>query len=93
LSASNTKDCVRDLVGKRIVGVLFDALPVNRSDLASGNKTLVFDDGSGFTFNSIGSFWAETAAELERAITQKKSELSALEQDIRDVLALAGEPS
>ena len=91
MSAANTRDCVRDLIGKKIVGVLFDALPVSHRDLQTGTKTLVFDDGTGFTFNSRGAFWKETAKDITRAVELKKQELHAIETDIKDVLTVAGE--
>jgi hypothetical protein len=90
MSAANTKECVRELVGREIIGVLFDALPTSDRSLASGNKTLVFKDGSGFTFSNNGSFWKETADDIRRAVARKEAELVALERDIRDVLELAG---
>lgn len=88
--AANTQNCVRAIVGKKIVGVMFDALPVQRRDLASGNKTLVFDDGSGFTFTSGGAFWLENADDVARAVALKRDELEAVQRDIQDVLDLAG---
>ncbi len=88
MSAANTSDCIRDLMGKTIVGVLFN--PVNRRDLATGNKTLVFDDGTGFTFSSSGTFWSETAKDIARAVNEKQGELRLVEQEIRDVLVVAG---
>ncbi len=90
MSTANTHDCIRGLIGKTIVGVLFNALPTNRRDLASGNKTLVFEDGTGFTFSSKGTFWSETATDIARAVNTKHEELRLVEQDIRDVLVVAG---
>jgi hypothetical protein len=88
--AANTKDAVRELIGKRIVGVLFDALPAQRADLRKGNKTLVFDDGTGFTFNSKGAFWTEIAEDVSRAVAIVERELRSAETDLRGVLELAG---
>jgi hypothetical protein len=90
MSASNTKECVRELVGRRIVGVLFNALPLNDRSLASGNKTLVFEDGTGFTFSSNGSYWQESAENVRRAVVVEERELLAVQEDLRGVLDLAG---
>lgn len=90
MAASNTKDCFRECIGKKVVGVLFDALPLNRADLSGGNKTLLFDDGSALTIASNGSFWQESPTDVERAIEGKQSELAALSRDLRDVIELAG---
>ncbi len=90
MSAANTKDCVRDLINKKVVGVLFDALPITQ-DLSRGTKTLIFDDGTGFTFNSRGAFWRETAKDITRAVGLKEQELRLIEADIKDVLTVAGE--
>ena len=90
MSAANTKDCVRDLIGKKIVGVFFNALPAGHQDLQAGTKTFIFDDGTGFTFNSRGAFWNETADNIARAVKLKEQELRLIEGDIKDVLAVAG---
>ena len=91
MTASNTKDCFRECVGKKIKGVLFDALPNGgRRDLSNGTKTLVFDDGSGLTISSNGSFWRENVEEVSQAIQRKRADLEDNERDIKDVLTAAG---
>lgn len=90
MAASNTKDCFREVVGKRVKGVIFDALPRN-SAVSDGTKTLIFDDGTGLTIASNGSFWRESSEEISRAISIKKTELEAAKRDIEDVLTAAGE--
>lgn len=90
VAASNTKDCFRECVGMRVKGVLFDALPNSSQHLASGTKTIVFEDGTGLTIASNGSFWREGSEEVGRAIKSKRSELEANKRDIKDVLIAAG---
>jgi hypothetical protein len=90
MTASNTRDCFREFVGKRVKGVLFDALPVNRVDLSAGNKTLVFDDGRGLTFANNGSYWIDSADEVKRAIDLVKADLKKAQKEIKGVLSLAG---
>lgn len=92
-AASNTRDCFREAIGHTIVGVLFNALPINRRDLASGNKTLVFDDGTGLTISDNGSFWRESKSDIDRAIRLRERELRQSQQEIEEVLTLAGRPS
>jgi|WetSurSiteA1Bulk_404760.scaffolds.fasta_scaffold141295_1 hypothetical protein len=75
----------------RVKGVLFDALPVGRQDLAMGTETLIFDDGTGLTFASNGSYWRESAEHVVRAIDQRKRALREAHSEIAEVLALAGE--
>jgi hypothetical protein len=87
---ANTKDCFRDLIGRRIIGVLFDALPSGGTGVRVGNKTLILDDGTGFTFHSSGSFWQETKEAIDRAIDRQIGELRAAQRDIEEVLAVAG---
>lgn len=89
-SASNTKGCFRDLVGKHIKGVLFDTLPLGRADLSAGTKTIVFFDGTGLTFASNGSFWPESADTIRQAISIAKRDLKNAKLEIEGVLALAG---
>lgn len=91
MAASNTKDCFRECVGKKIKGVLFDALPNgSRRDLSDGTKTLVFNDGTGLTISASGTFWRENAEEVSRAIQRKRTELEDNGRDIKDVLTAAG---
>lgn len=87
---SNTRDCFSCCIGRRVVGVLFDALPLSRRDLASGNKTLIFEDGYGLTISSSGSYWTETKDEIAQAIRRKRDELDQRSTEIEQVLALAG---
>src|SRR5579872_649045 len=85
-AASNTKDCFRECVGKKVVGVLFDAIPAGRRDIASGTKTLVFKDGTGLTISSNGSWWLDSANEVKRATEVIRTELMRTKDDIEDVI-------
>ena len=60
MAASNTKECFRECVGKKVVGVLFDAMPSGHRDLSRGTKTLLFDDGSGLQSPRMGRFGLNT---------------------------------
>lgn len=91
MPASNTKEAIRELVGRRIIGVMFDALPLNDRKLQAGNKTLIFEDGTGFTFNTTGSFWLETSNDIGRAVAVVRSQLEATQQELAGVLELAGD--
>jgi hypothetical protein len=90
MAASNTKDCFRECVGKQVIGVLFDATPPGRTDMASGTKTLLFDDGSGLTISSKGTFWVEHPEEVKRAIRETHSKLCRNQRNIKDMLDAAG---
>lgn len=90
MAASNTKECFREVIGLRVVGVMFDAMPSHRADLAGGNTTLVFEDGTGLTIASNGSYWRENASDVKRAVEKKKQELTSVQRDLRDVIVLAG---
>lgn len=89
-ATSNTFECFRDVVGLKVVGVMKDALPAHRADLKKGNKTLVFEDGTGLTFNGRGSYWRESKENVDAAVRLRRRELADTERDIRDVLTLAG---
>jgi hypothetical protein len=91
MPTANTPDCYRELIGHKIIGVLFGALPLNRSDLSAGNKTLVLDDGRGFTISDNGSYWFESSADVKRAIERKQQELENRKREIAEVVTLAGE--
>lgn len=89
MPASNTRECFTACVGQKIIGVLFDALPNSRTDIAIGTKTLVFEDGSGLTISSGGSFWMENENEVKKAVKAKWSELQSTVQTLEAVLKLA----
>lgn len=91
MSASNTKECFREVVGLTVKGVLFDALPASDHALAVGSKTLVFSDGTGLTISHNGSFWRESQESIQRALWPYRERLRLLQEDAQDVLALAGE--
>lgn len=88
--ASNTKDCFRAVIGRTVKGVLFDAMPPNRHDLRQGNKTLVFEDGTGLTICNNGSFWLESKEAIDTACRLKAKELADLQRETADVLNAAG---
>jgi hypothetical protein len=89
-AGSNSRECFTEFIGQRVVGVLFDALPLHHRDIADGTKTLVFEDGRGLTITARGSFWVSTADEVQRAVKRKVRDLKATESEIQAVLDLAG---
>lgn len=88
--ASNTPDCFSEFIGQKVVGALFNALPVNRKDLSRGTKTLIFEDGRGLTISSIGTYWIENAEEITRAVRATERKLKATQRELAGVLDLAG---
>jgi hypothetical protein len=89
-AASNSAECLRELSGRTIVGILQDAMPPHRPDLAQGTKTLVLDDGTGFTFTRNGAFWRETSDNIDRAIRREKQRLADAIGETAELLKLAG---
>lgn len=90
MPASNTPACFEEFINQKMVGVLYDALPVNRRDLAAGTKTLIFEDGRGLTITSSGAYWIDAAEEVNRAIVQLHEELQRTKARIANVLKVAG---
>lgn len=88
-ATSNTPECFSICIGRKVIGVLFDALPLSGSQ-AAGTRTLVFEDGYGLTISSKGSFWTETRDDIAAAIRHKRDELGRTRSEIEQVLALAG---
>jgi hypothetical protein len=88
-TAANTRECFTEFIGQRVVGVLFDALPAHRGDLAAGTKTLIFEDGRGLTIASNGTCWIERADEIERAARAVALELEATRRRLQGVLRIA----
>lgn len=91
MTTANTKDCLRECVGRTVRGVLFDAFPPGRPDLASGTKALILDDGRAIVFADNGAFWMETRADVERAVARAREALQLVQADLADVLTAAGE--
>ncbi len=89
-AASNTKECIREVIGKTVKAVLFDTMPVGRADLSRGTKTLVFDDGTGLTFASNGSFWSEVADDVRRGLRERRTDLERCKKDLEDALIADG---
>ena len=86
--ASNTNDCFREFIGQKVVGVLFDALPINGKHHSS--KALIFEDGRALTIYANGSFWVDSKEDVERAIAQKAEQIKRLQAEHAEVLVLAG---
>ena len=89
-AASNTKDCFREFVGKKLIGLLFDTAPLGHADLAGDTKTMIFDDGRGLTIANNGSFWIESAEEVGRAVGLRKTELQLIANELAEVISLSG---
>ena len=87
---SNTADVFRYAIGRTIIGVLRSALPVSRPDLAKGNKTLVFDDGTALTMTSGGAYRIERAEDVDRAVKRTQQKLDDAMRDYQAILDLAG---
>jgi len=90
MTAANTKDCFREFTGQRLAGVIFDALPLSRRDIAAGTKTLIFEDGRGLTISSKGSYWIDSAADVKAAVGMVRRRISDTQEDLFGVLELAG---
>jgi hypothetical protein len=92
MPAANTRGCFNEFVGQRLIGLLFDALPVNRRDIAAGTRTLIFEDGRGLTIAPNGSYWIDSADEVARAVRDTARKLDVTAAQLREALAVAGEP-
>lgn len=87
--ASNTRDCFREFVGQRVIGLLFDALPDDRQ-LSPGSKTLIFEDRRGLTISGNGTYWIESVETVARAVERQKAKLTTAQRELNEVLATAG---
>jgi hypothetical protein len=94
VSASNTKECILDFRGCKLVGVLMHKLPLSRQDIARKTITLLFDNGKGLTFsapNEHPTYWSESKEDVSRALDQVRSELQNTAEMLGDTLSAAGE--
>lgn len=87
MATSNNRDCFTECIGKRVRGVLFDAV----RSAGANTYTLVFDDGTGLTLAGNGSYWRDSQAEIKKAIVNKRRELDKAQSELRRVLTLAGD--
>jgi hypothetical protein len=95
MAASNTRECFTECVGQKIRGVLFDALPIGRADLARDKVSLVLNDGTALTIgvSSAGGFlvwWNDSAEEVSRAIAKEKTRLEDTTARLGELLTMAG---
>lgn len=90
MAASNTRDCFREFVGQKLVGLMFDAMPMSRADLRQGNVHLIFEDGRALTLNPRGSYWIDSADDVIRALKQNKDRLEQLQRETAEVVAASG---
>lgn len=89
-SCANITEVFRSFIGCTVKGCLFNAFPLNRHDLSAGSKTLIFDCGWGLTISSSGAYWAERPEEVKRAVERTKESLQKTQEEIRQVLQVAG---
>lgn len=88
MAASNTMDCLRELRGRTIIGVV--QAKFDRSEYGP-TKILVLDDGTGFGFNTIGSFWRVSERDMEREIAYLRRDYERNGALLADVLEAAGQ--
>lgn len=72
MAASNTEECLLELRGRTIVGVLMNATHATTSQ---STRTLLLDDGTGITWNERGAFWRESANDVKRVLDARIKEL------------------
>ena len=90
----NTPDCFMKLFGKKLTGVVFNALPhgeAGRNDRVKGTKTLLFENGEGITVYNGGFYRWESSYNISVAIKQRVQELRAAEFKIMDEIGLMGD--
>lgn len=84
MSASNTWDCFRECVGRKIVGVL---RYYRRGD---ETRLLIFDDGTGLSLHYNGSYWRENAAEVRGYVDRRLEEVRRGKEDLEEALRADG---
>lgn len=90
MSASNTRECVLDLRGLKVVGFIEGLLPRGDRDIASHCKTILFDDGTGFTWSENGSFWRESKEHVTSAINELQADLERTRLQQADLIVASG---
>lgn len=83
--ASNTKAAYEECIGLTVKGVIYWARPEGRQA-----RTLIFEDGTGLTCLSSGSYWREKAETVDRLIADRRRELEVATHDLEGVLSAAG---
>jgi hypothetical protein len=86
---ANSRECILELRGRNVVGVLQSGLPLNRPDLSLGTTTIIFDDGSGLSFT--GAFWTESKNDVEAALANLRRRMEEAGALAADALRIAGQ--
>lgn len=73
---SNSHACLQELEGRRVVGYLSDG----------SAKHVVFDDGTAFAFT--GTFWRESAKDVERYLLAEQERLERKDSELERVRRL-----
>jgi len=80
-TTSNTDEVFKTFIGCEVKGLLQDG------DVA----ILVFKCGWGLAFHSNGSHWTECPTEMQRLLSNAKSQLEDTQKELEHLLKLAGE--
>ena len=81
-TTSNTPDCFRTFIGCRVKGMLRDR----------DGYMLVFECGWALAFNTLhGSYWVESSEEVKIKLRESEQILRNLQEETKNILALAGE--
>lgn len=90
MAASNTRECILEIRGRKVVGVIEGLLPRGDKDIASRCISILLDDGTAFTFSSNGSFWLETKEHVSSAIRELESNLEQTRLAQADLVVASG---
>lgn len=85
---ANTRDCVRGLIGRKVVAISYDQPDGVTTGRSLGAWLLILDDGTGFGFN--GAFWRVGEGETSLVVKKRIDELQRLEQEVRFALEQDG---
>jgi hypothetical protein len=88
-AASNTRECILQHRGKRIIGCLFGQLPRSRADISSGTVSIILDDGSALTFSASGAYWTDSKADVDWAIGRFRKTVEETGRLAAEAIALA----
>lgn len=79
---ANSEECLLELRGRTIVDVLINAFPF-------AYRTLLLDDGTGFTWSNNGTFWREDAATMKGAVDTRLRKLEKDQEELQRLLDYA----
>ena len=86
MAASNTIECIEELVGERLTGII----PMWETSDITSTKALVFESGRALVLGDNGSYWVAPAKDVQRKIARLRADYEKGVGALAKLVRLAG---